>query len=70
METKAKTKYRCVSGFSSEKTRYGGSALTFYFMKIFYIEMQFSIHFPQFFSIFANTLHTIHNKMFRVGTKT
>ena len=52
--------------FSSEKTRYGRSALTVYFIKMLYIE----ITFPHFFSIFADVFPTIYNKMFRVGAKT
>ena len=60
----------CVSGFSSEKPRYGRPALSFYCIKIFYIEIAFSLHFPPFSSMFDNTLLTIHNKMFRVGAKT
>ena len=39
----------CIVGFSSEKTRYGRSALSFYFTKIFYIDIAFfhyiSLHF-------------------------
>ena len=66
---KAKTNM-CVSGFSSEKVRYGQSALSFYFIKIFYIEIVFFTIFSTIFSIFDNILLTIHNKMFRVGTKT
>ena len=31
----------CVSGFSSDKTRYGWLALLFYFTKIFYIDITF-----------------------------
>ena len=31
----------CVSGFNSEKTRYGRSALSFYFTEIFYIDIAF-----------------------------
>ena len=38
----------CVSGFSSEKTRYGRSALSFYFTKLFYIDIAF---FTTFFPI-------------------
>ena len=38
--TKAK-KHMCVSGFSSGKTRYGRSALSLYFVKIFYIKIAF-----------------------------
>ena len=55
-----------VSGFSSEKTRYGQSALSFYFTKIFYIDIAFSLHFPPLFSIFDYIFLKIHNKMFRV----
>ena len=36
----------CVSGFSSEKIRYGRSALSFYFTKIFYIDIAGFITFP------------------------
>ena len=58
----------CVSGFSSEKTRYGPSALSFYFIEIFYMNICiFSTfpnptpHSPPFFSIFDNILLTISN---------
>ena len=60
----------CVSGFSSEKARYGRLALSFYFIKIFYIEIEFITTFPTISSKFDNILLTIHNKMFRVGAKT
>ena len=30
----------CVSGFISKKTRYGQSALSFYFTGIFYIDIE------------------------------
>ena len=70
METKAKTKYRCVSGFSSEKTRYGGSALTFYFIKIFYIEIAVFCTFSPIFQHIRQYFAHNSNKMFRVGTKT
>ena len=56
----------CVSGFSSEKTRYGLSAISFYFIEIFHMEIAF-FTFPPIFSIFDNIFH---NKMLRVGAKT
>ena len=34
---KAKKKCMCVSGFSSEKNRYGRSALSFYFIELFFL---------------------------------
>ena len=40
-----------VPGFSSEKTRYGRSALSFYFIEIFYIEIVF---FTTFLPIFQH----------------
>ena len=60
----------CVSGFSSEKTRYGQSALSFFFSKIFYIDIAFFTTFSPIFSIFDYIFLKIHNKMFRVGAKT
>ena len=39
----------CVSGFSSEKTRYGGLALSFYFVELFYIEIGFAKTFSPIF---------------------
>ena len=59
--------YMCISGFSTEKTRYVWSPLHFVFIELFYIEIAF---FNTFFSKFDNILLTIHNKMFRVGAKT
>ena len=67
---KAKNIYMCVSGFSSEKTRYGRSALQFFLSKyLIWILHFFFQHFSTFSSIFDNILLTIHNKMFRVGAK-
>ena len=45
---KAKKKNMCVSGFSSEKTRYGRSAYFFFFFlqKYFIWILHFSLHFP------------------------
>ena len=60
----------CVSGFSSEKTRYGRSALYFILLKDYIEILPFSLHFPPFFTIFDYTVLKIHNKMFRVGAKT
>ena len=57
----------CVSGFSSEKTTYGQSALHFILSKYFIWILHFLQHFSSFASIFDNMLPTIHNKMFRVG---
>ena len=62
----AKKKKMHVSGLSSEKTRYGWLALSFYFIDIFYIESAFI---TTFFSIFDNILLTIHSKMLRVGKR-
>ena len=42
-------KYMCVSGFSSEETRYGRLALPYYFVKIFYIEIAFFTTFSPIF---------------------
>ena len=57
----------CVTGFSSEKNRYGWAALSLYFAKLFNIDIAFFLlHFPPFLRIFLK----IHNKMFRVGAKT
>ena len=53
-----------------KKTRYGRSALSFYFIKICYIEIAFFSTFPPFFSIFENIFLAICNKMFLVGAKT
>ena len=60
----------CVSGFSSEKTRYGLLALHFILSKYFTWILHFLLHFSPFSSIFDNMLLTIHNKIFRVGAKT
>ena len=65
--SKAK-KYMCVSGFSSEKTRYARRYVSFY-QNILYRKCIFHFIFRHFFSIFDNILLTIHNKMFRVGEK-
>ena len=62
-------RHMCVSGFSSEKTRYGRSALSFSFTRIFYTDIAFSLYFHPFFSIFDYIFLKIHNKMFRVGAK-
>ena len=40
------------------------------FCQNIYIEIAFLIHFPPFSNKLDNILLTIHNKMFRVGTKT
>ena len=68
VELRPKT-YMRVSGFSSEKARYGRSALSFYFIETFYIEIAvFTTFSPSpFVSIFDSILLKIHNKMFRVG---
>ena len=67
--TSAKKCFMCVSGFSSEKNRYGLLGLSFYFTKIFYIDIAFFTTFPPFSSIFYDIFLKIHNKMFRVGAK-
>ena len=56
--------------FQLQKTRCGRSALSFYFIEIFYTESAFSLNFPLFFSMFDNILPTIHNKILRVEAKT
>ena len=61
----------CVLGFSSEKTRYGLLALSFYFIEKFYIEIAFFTKFPPFFIAYLSIfLLATHSKMFRVGAKT
>ena len=65
-EGKAKKMYVC---FSSEKTRYGRSALHFILSKYFIWILHFLLRFSSFSSIFDNILLTIHNKMFRAGAK-
>ena len=68
---KAKNIYMCISGFSSEKTRYGRSALQFILSKYFvWILLIFFKHFSSFSSIFDKILLTIHNEMFGVAAKT
>ena len=65
--------YMCVSGFSSEKKRYGWSALNInvYFILIFYMYIWLLSHiFPTFSIIFDYTLLILHNKMLRVSAKT
>ena len=48
----------CVSGFSSEKTRYWSVGITFYFVKILYIEIAFfHIFFPIFQQIWQHFAH-------------
>ena len=58
-----------VSGLSSEKNRYGQTALIFYFILIL-CALGFEPYSPPFFSIFDYLLLVLHNKMFRVKAKT
>ena len=62
--------YMCISGFSSEKTRYSRSALHFILSRYFIWILHFLWQFSSFSSIFDNNLFTIHNKIFRVRAKT
>ena len=62
--------HMCVSGFNSEKARYGRSALSFYQNILYRNCIFFFAIFSTIFSISDNIFLTIHNKMFRVGAKT
>ena len=60
----------CVSGFSSEKTRDGQLALSFYFTKILHKDIAIFTTFSPIFQHFRLYFPQIHNKMFRVRAKT
>ena len=60
------------SGFSSEKLRYGRSALNIFnfYSYILYVHLAFEPYFPISSTIFGYTLHILNNKMLKVGAKT
>ena len=59
----------CVSGFTSEKVRYGQSLEMTFILFLYYVYLASEPYFRTFSTIFDFTLLILHNEMRRIGAK-